>query len=286
MKLFFGLFTICFLSANTFAQNNNFTGSMLWEISGNGLTEPSYILGTIHLIEQDKFIVKPAVDSAFQLADKVFFEIKLDDMSIMTTMQHWSTFTNGKTLHNYCTEAEYELMSKFFKDSMHLNLADYANQKPFVLNQMLLPLMMKEQMASFEIHFLQKAMMQQKPISGLETISDQLNIFDSIPYEKQIDWLVESINKPDEGKNIMDSMSYYYNNGNLDGLSDVIINGSNEIKEYRNLLLDNRNNNWIPVIEKAMAENVCFFAMGAGHLTGNQGVLELLAKQGYTIKPL
>jgi uncharacterized protein YbaP (TraB family) len=83
----------------------------------------------------------------------------------------------------------------------------------------------------------------------------------------------------------MDTLIYYYKQQNLDKL-DALLNSDATTNQYRTVLLDNRNRNWIPIMQKKMAEKSMFFAVGAGHLSGPFGVINLLQDQGYKLSPI
>jgi uncharacterized protein YbaP (TraB family) len=80
-------------------------------------------------------------------------------------------------------------------------------------------------------------------------------------------------------------MSIIYKSQDLDALYQLMVE-SPEMMDSQELLLDRRNRNWIPIMEPAMKKASTFFAVGAGHLGGSQGVLELLRKQGYKVKAI
>jgi uncharacterized protein len=76
-----------------------------------------------------------------------------------------------------------------------------------------------------------------------------------------------------------------YKQQDVEGLFKLTT-ASPELMDAQNDLLVKRNNNWIPVMQKNMEAKACFFAVGAAHLGGDIGVINLLRKQGYTVKPV
>lgn len=263
-----------------------FNNSLLWKISGNGLTTPSYIFGTIHMIAQKDFVVQPEVDFVFNLAGKACFELKMDDISMLATYNKWLTLPDGKTLKDYCTETEFIQLKQYLQDSLQTDIQTIINQKPFVIYQMQSTNFIKDEMASFELYFVQNCIQKGKPIGGLEKLETQLAVFDEIPYEEQIDWVVESINQSDSSYRYYDTLIHYYLKADLLNLSRYIKESDEEFKKYGPLMLDNRNINWIPVIEEQIKLQSTFIAVGAGHLVGEKGILQLLHNQGYVISPI
>ena len=144
----------------------------------------------------------------------------------------------------------------------------------------------QQEVVSYEMELMKMAEEQDKEIMGLETAEYQMSMFDSIPYTAQAQMLLESIQgDSSEGTDQLNQMIELYINQDIEGMQ-VMMNEDNDIMEYQDLLLIARNKNWIPIMEKRMKTSICFFAVGAGHLGGNQGVLRLLQAAGYNIKPL
>jgi uncharacterized protein YbaP (TraB family) len=116
-------------------------------------------------------------------------------------------------------------------------------------------------------------------------VEDQLAVFDAIPDSLEIRSIMNMVNDFDAQKKEFNRMSTIYKSQDLEALYQLIAE-SPEMMGSQELLLDHRNRNWIPVMDSAMKKTSTFFAVGAGHLGGNQGVLELLRKQGYSVKPI
>ena len=118
---------------------------------------------------------------------------------------------------------------------------------------------------------------------GLEKVEDQLGVFDAIPDSLEIRSIMNMVNDFESHKKEFSRMSSIYKTQDLDALYQLMAE-SPEMMGSQELLLDRRNRNWVPVMESVMKNSSTFFAVGAGHLAGSQGVLELLSKQGYKVK--
>ena len=139
---------------------------------------------------------------------------------------------------------------------------------------------------SYEMELVEKAKKREMEIEGLETAEYQISMFDSIPYTEQAEMLMQAVNgEGDLGNDMMAEMVELYTQQDLEGLYKMI-SGSEDLGDYEDLLLVTRNKNWIPKIQKFSKEEVAFIAVGAGHLPGENGVINLLKKEGYTVKPL
>lgn len=272
-------------SVPALAQDQTTESALLWEVSGNGLSAPSYIYGTFHLIDAAHFTVSPAVDSAFAHCDQIAFEIKMDDMSMIGKTMQWMPLPNGGALSDYCTPEEYSIVSQYVKDSMGMDIVMFKGAKPLALYQSTMVANIEGESASYEMHFMEKGAAAQKPILGLETIEFQLSVFDSIPYDEQIDWIVQSI-QDNTGATLWDDMIRTYTSQNIEAIYQLTIADSPELKKYEALLITDRNKRWIPVIEQYAKEKPTFVAVGAAHLGGPNGIIKLLKEAGYTLTPV
>ncbi|MBI1193031.1 MAG: hypothetical protein GC205_07650 [Bacteroidetes bacterium] len=260
--------------------------SLLWSITGNGLADSSWLYGTIHLIGQDDFFVRPAVERSFGQSKQVAFEIKLDDMAMLLSMSQMLLLPENQTLSSLLEPELYEKLRSWLEDSLGLSMGTYERQKPFALLQAVTMLLLPENPASYELYFLMEAKAQNKPIYGLETIADQLGIFDSIPASEQALWTLETLQNRDSMTLLYQELVHAYKNEDLETLDKLMKEESPEFEAYAAVLLDDRNKRWIPDIENLVKEQSSFIAVGAGHLAGPLGVIALLRQKGYQVEPV
>ena len=261
--------------------------SLLYEISGNGLSKPSYIFGTIHVICKDEFFMPQVVKDKFATTEQVYLELDMDDPSMMTEMQKSMMMTDGKTLKSIMSEADYQKVATFFKDSLKTNIAMMNSFKPFVLSSMTIPVMLGCPMQGYEEVFVKLAKEQNKEIKGLEMVKEQFDAIDNMGMEKQAQlMLVKMVDNWTKGKMEMKTMIKNYRNQDIEALLKDMANASTADANFEKDLLENRNRNWIPRIDAIVKTKPTFFGVGAGHLGGKTGVLALLKKQGYTVKAI
>lgn len=259
--------------------------ALLWEISGNGLSKPSYLYGTIHMICAKDFFLGEQLKKKFSSTSKLYLEIDMDDPSMNMKMLQLSMLKDKK-LKDFFTENDYGKLNNFFKDSIGMPLTFLGTMKPFVLFSIItLKTLPCEKQESYEMTFVKMAKDQGKEVLGLETVEDQIKVFDEMPDTTQAQMLMSYVNNFDEQKKEFSKMIGFYKNQNLDSLYEQITS-SPDIAGSEDALLYNRNQNWIPTIEKATKEEPIFFAVGAGHLAGEKGVINLLRKKGYTVTPI
>lgn len=297
MSRFLVSLTLLFQGILLFAQpaGNNLAptaaeNSLLWEISGKGMEQPSYLFGTIHLIGKEDFILTDSTVAAFDRCAKVAFEIDLEKMTDITTMLPLlmkAFMRNGTTLRDLLSKEDYEMVNKHFAD-MGLPIFLLERVKPMFLSAMVGQQGGGEamgEMKSYEIELLDMARNAGKPVAGLETAAYQMSIFDSIPYKAQADMLVQSLKSESSDSPEIDQLIERYKKQDLYGLQEML-EGESGMGEYTSLLLDTRNANWIPVMAEMMISQPVFFAVGAGHLAGARGVIALLRAEGYSLRPV
>jgi uncharacterized protein len=125
-----------------------------------------------------------------------------------------------------------------------------------------------------------------KEIKGLETMAMQAAVFDSIPYAVQAKELLKSIDSLSTYKLYFDTMVQVYKNQQLSKIEELFTKSEFGMEENQDILLDKRNMNWVKQLNDIMPRQPVFIAVGAGHLPGSKGLIALLKKEGYTLRPL
>ncbi|RUO60309.1 TraB/GumN family protein [Pseudidiomarina insulisalsae] len=261
--------------------------SLLYKITGKNMEEPSYLFGTIHLICQSDFTMHDKTRAAFEESDRLILELDMDDPALMQSMQAKIMHPEGLRLSSHLNDAEKALLDEFFKNNMGVGLATFDSMRPFVVSGMLMTAQLGcTQQMSFEGYFTQQAMMQQKPVEGLETIDFQFGVFEQIPHDEQVQWLVDALEDEAAAKAELQRMISLYKAEDMDGLYNMFAE-MEEYAAYKELILDQRNYNWQQTLdEELQAEGSEFIAVGAGHLGGKAGMIELLRERGYTVEPV
>lgn len=277
--------SLCSLFTTSQAQSTD-SNSLLWEISGNGLQQSSWLYGTIHLVCPEDLHFSPATLSAVKTSKQLFLEINIDDKEAMAKLQQDLFMPEGYSFKSLLPEADYAQLAVWFKDSMQIDLLMLDRVKPLVMVTLLSRYFLASSCSkpvSCEEAFIELAKAQQLPIRGLETVADQLSIFDSIPDTEEAASLVKTIHEKDKWRETYREMITAYRKGNVDQVHQLILE-TPDVEKYQDILLYNRNRNWIPIIKKQVQDTPSFFAVGAGHLGGPAGVIALLRKEGYTVQ--
>ena len=282
MKRILSLCIVALLSFS-FINAQELENSTLWKIEGNGLEEASYLFGTIHLtcdatLDDD---VMEALDNT----SRIVLELDLDDPAVTSKMMSSTLLSDGKTIKDFVSEEEYVAIDSLFTKNMGLSIKLMENVKPFFLSSMFYPKMVDCPMESFELELMKVAKEQNEAIDGLETIEDQLQVFEDIPLEDQYADLIRMAKDNLEyDKNIFAKMLKIYEDENITALLDMMNDENNQtVSDHQDVLLVNRNKNWISKIESYAKQEPTFFGVGAGHLAGENGVINLLRQAGFTV---
>lgn len=266
---------------------NKDDNSLLWQVSGNGIKQPSYLFGTFHLMCKDDIHFSDQLKSAFNSADKVYMEMDMDDPATMLAGLLLINMKDGKTLKQLYTAEEYKKVSSFFSDSLHMPLSFIESMKPFFLEAMLYPKMMPcKTVSGVEEELMKLAKTDKKEIKGFETMEFQAAIFDSIPYREQAKELLKSIDSLQANKKEFDTMMNVYKSQRINEIENLFSKSDPGMEAHQNILLNDRNKNWVSQLKNIVKDTSVFVAVGAGHLVGKLGLISLLRKEGFTVQPL
>lgn len=276
---------VSFLTCSNKPENSD-KSSLLWKVSGNGLQSPSYIFGTIHIIEEKDYFFPNKYEKALKSCKKLVMEIDLADIMGQLNLMVKVQMDSGKTLQDMYSEEDYAFILKTAKDSFDTDIRLFQSMKPlFIQQNLLIKNIVGKNTKSYEMELLGKAQKLGLSTAGLETAEEQITIIDNISLEEQAQMLLESMKNINEDRVNLLKMIQYYKDQNVDSLYTIAMS-KEDMKEHEENLLGNRNRKWIPMIEKMVKEEPSFIAVGAAHLGGPEGVLELLRKQGYTVTPV
>ena len=268
-------------------KSNTDDNTLLWEISGNNLSKPSYLFGTFHLMCREDIHFSTELKQAIKNASEVYFEMDLDDPSNTLGALLFMNMKDGKSLKDLYSPEEYKRLENYFSDSLGMPLTMVKRMKPNFLEAFLYPKMMPcKTMSGVEEEILKIVKEEKKQVGGFETIEFQASVFDSIPYESQAKELLNTIDSIEIYKKNFDTMLNVYKTQQLSAIENMFTKTELGMDQNRDILLDNRNKNWVDQLKKILPEKNIFIAVGAGHLVGEKGLIALLKKAGYTLRPL
>ena len=257
--------------------------SLLWKITGNGLKNPSYLFGTIHIMCGD-YVLDEKVTTAITDTEQIYLEIDMDDPALAGKMQKLVINKDMKNFSDELDEDEKKKLNDFLIEHYNAGLEQFGVLKPFALMSMILVKRISCESAKGMEDLIQSAAQKDnKEIKGLETVEFQMGLFDSVPLEYQMVWIMDLLE--DDYPDDYDDLMTAYINEDLDQL-ELLMAESPGMENYLEMLLYKRNKNWVPLISQISKAKSTFYAVGAGHLTGDQGVVSLLKAEGFTVEPI
>lgn len=281
----------------------NAQAQLLYRISGNGLETPSYIIGTYHLAPASFADSIPGMSEAIENTQQVCGELDMMDAfkpENAARLMQSQLLQDGVTLSSLLTDDQRTRLNALLLEVLDTNLDDeaYAAQvekmKPVALSTTLSLASYMKKAQSFnpmellDSHFQMLALQNSKSVKGFETVDFQMGVLYGSELPKQVEDLMCMVDHFDEAMELVDRITAAYFSQDLQQLEAILeeemdgpCGGSPEDEAN---LLDNRNHNWIGMMPEMMAEKPTLFAVGAGHLCGEQGVLKLLEGLGYTIE--
>jgi len=277
------LVTLCFIVS---AQ-----AQLLWKVSGNGLTKPSYLFGTHHLIEKDQVKDFDKILNLASESDAVVGEMDMTDMAAMQAKIMQGAMMQGKNIREMISADDYVLVDTELKQLLGAGLDQLGTFKPMMLQAMygvmvyLKSQNITKQPEGVDVLFQKKAKENNKPVIGLETIEQQSAIlFDSLPLNRQAEILVKSVKEKQKGIELLKRLNEFYIAGDLKKLSELDKEDDDMTPAEKKQLYDNRNIAWMKQIPVLLSKQSCFVAVGCMHLIDETGLIAQLKKAGYTVE--
>ena len=261
---------------------------MLFRVRGpNGAT--LYLLGSVHLLSQDAAALPPQVDTAFEHAKTVSLETSFDSVQMRAAeLMMRGRFSNGATLRSTLSPSAVPKVDSLLR-SYGLTLDQVNGFKPWFVSMLLSQVAMQKMgfQAQFgvDMQLNARAKAAGKPVLGLESPDFQLGLFDGLSFADQEQMLVDAT--ADDAAKDLTTIRDAWSVGNTAALDSLLNRRLESAPGLRNALLTSRNRNWVPKLEQLIkGKDDALVVVGAGHLVGKDGVLELLKAKGYTIEQM
>ncbi len=295
LSLFVLFTTSCKTTKQTAYADKPLEKALLWELTGQGISKPSYLFGTIHLIDSKDFFLPKGMLTALDQVKKIIFEIdmkEMNDMSAMMGIMGKIFMKDNITLKDLLSGDDYKYVSDYFQKK-GLPTMMVERMKPMFLSALTYGDfeqggLKTSGMKSYEMELMKMAEDSGKETGGLETIDFQISLFEEIPYDAQAVILLDAI-KSSEGNqenNQLNEMVKMYLDQDINAMVAMISEEDKNDGFFEDKLLTKRNENWIPLIIEGAKKEQTFFAVGAGHLGGTKGVINLLRKEGFKVRPI
>lgn len=277
---------------------------LLWKITGNGLQKPSYIIGTYHLAPVSFTDSIKGLKAAMDATEQVYGEIVMADLTSPENMQKMQTamlLPDGQTLDKLYTADEMARINTLVKSVLGVDMTN-----PMMAQQLgkLTPYALQVQLGvliylkkhpgfnpneGFDNYFQKEAAAKGKSVGGLETFDFQINtLYKSTTMDRQKQLLLCLADNLEFNEEQTENVVKAFFAQDLDGIEkamDAKLNNTCDgTPEEKETLIYSRNDNWMKQIPEIMKQKATFFAVGAGHLPGERGLLAQLKAAGYTVE--
>ncbi len=261
-------------------------GSPVWAIRGDHNTV--YLAGSVHLLKAGDATLPPAFDRAYSGSRALVMELAIDQVDPMQAaswMLEHGMLKNGATLRATLGEERYRRVSAE-ADRLGIPMEAADLMEPWSLGLQMLEMQYMQlgfdPQQGVEQQLQHRAQADHKPITGLETMDEQLGVLERLSYPEQARFLDMIVTEMHDVESETDSVVTAWRNGDAVKLGALL---SDEYKSfpalYRALVTD-RNRRWLPQIEKLLHSDQDYFVVvGALHLVGDGGLLQLVRQDGY-----
>lgn len=263
---------------------------MLWSLQGK--TNTVYLLGSIHMLKASETL-PAAIDSAYADAEALLMEIDMDDLDPETMQQDVMDLAmqpEDQTLQQQLGPQAY---GQFAEKARPLGVdpALLDRFKPWfaaiTLVQVQMMKMGLDPNSGVEQRLVRRAAEDHKPIQGLETAREQLEIMARLPDKQQREFLLYSVDDAERMASELDDMLSAWRRGDVAAMAKLMQEGYDEYPDLYRPLTVERNRRWVPQIEQLLDDkNDYLVAVGALHLVGKDSVIDLLERKGYKVKQL
>jgi uncharacterized protein YbaP (TraB family) len=278
---------LCLLAATGVAAQGRFDSGLLWRIERAG-SSPSYLFGTMHTDDPGVVNLAAPVRQAFDQADAVTLEVTLDVQSLLDLAQAL-LLNEGGTLDALLDAALYAraveaMAGQGIPDSM------VARMKPWAVAVTLMTPPTETGVVLDQVLY-QKALADGKPVDGLETVAEQVGLFDSLTLEEQIELLQDTLDHLPEIERMLDEVRQAWLQRDLARLVEInaaILRDSDPqfAATFNQRIILDRNHRMVERMQARLRAGGRFIAVGALHLPGREGLLELLEQRGYRLTRL
>ncbi len=278
---------VLFSSTASYAQDTIAAQPAMWKMEKDGSTV--YLLGTFHLLTPEVQWQTPRIMDAFNAAESLTVEVTDEDMvsqKIMALVQQVGMYPPTDSLKNHIPE---EMFAELSAQGGAVGLpAQFLERfKPWFAA--ITVALQHAQANGFspalgvDFTLMAKARATGKPVQGLERAEEQLAMLSSHPPEVQEQMLADTLRQIEELNELWDSMIAAWSSGDEAALDKLMVDGMRELPELYQVLLVNRNHNWVPRIKVLLnTSGQHFVAVGAAHLVGKDSVIAMLEAEGYS----
>jgi len=257
----------------------------LWELHGKHNTV--YLLGSIHVLRPNDYPLAPVVLDAYTHAGSLLMEVNLEEIDseqVQAEMLASATLPEGKTLPDVLGKQRYERAAALAHE-IGVELANFDRFAPWFVAEAISELQLTQlgfqPENGVEMYFMERARNDGKSVDGLETVHDQISVFQNMSLDTQAEYLLSSLEQAHDLPKDVNSMVRAWQHGDTGWFeSELQSDLGHDPDLYQSVLLA-RNRKWVPKIEALLNSDKNYLVIvGTGHLAGRGSVVDLLKKDG------
>jgi uncharacterized protein YbaP (TraB family) len=279
----FALALACWCLATAALADGNLHA--LWEVHGKRNTV--YILGSIHVLRPSDYPLAPAMLNAYRAAQFIYMEVnlqELDSQTVQAELLSSALMPEDKGLPAVLGKARYE-RAYALAHEVGVELPSYDQFAPWfaaeAISQLQLMHLGFNSQSGVESYFLERARADGKSIGGLETLHDQITLFQSMSLDSQANYLLSSLEQARDLPKEVDEMVRAWQRGDTQWFTNELKSELGDDPQLYQSVLLARNRKWLPKIESLLKDDKTYLVIvGTGHLVGRGSVIDLLKKDG------
>ncbi len=265
--------------------------AMIWIAEGD--TNRVYLLGSIHVLREIDHPLPDAVEIVYDDAERLVMEIDMDDIdpfgALQILMSH-GVLKGDTTLQDIMGPERYA-QARASAAAIDIPIELLDKTKPWLaaitVQEMIMMRVGFKAEHGIEMYLTNKAIADGKPITGLETVAQQLGFLDSLSTETQISWLLQSLVEAQQMEMLVDELVAAWRSGDVKFLEEELLFEMDAYPELHDAILVDRNESWVaPIMALLDDSDDYLIVVGAAHLVGEKSMPDLLSKQGVRIKQL
>ncbi len=259
------------------------------ELGGNHI----YLAGTIHLLREKDYPLPDVFEQAYKDSARLIFELPPDSEGngeVVQRMRKLGAYPDGDELSKHIDPGTYRRFVAW-ADKNDYSLEALKKLRPWFLSLIISNVEYQSLGATSEhgldTYFEKRANDDKKPGAGLESVEFQITLFTGLTTHMQEELLVQTLNELETMQKDFDELLAAWRSGDLDNLHKFLFRDADKFPELMEEFLTKRNKAWVAPLEKYLKSGEHIMVLvGAGHLCGKDGLLELLKQKGCTVKQL
>ncbi len=269
----------------------SYADSSVWVVTSG--SNKVYLGGTVHLLRTTDYPLPEEFEQAYDDSDRLYFETdinSMNDLAVQTRMLQQLTYSDARTLKSVLSTEAYNALSNHL-DTVGMPIMLMEKFKPGLVVSTLQ--VIEFQKLGFtpqgvDVYFNNRALGDAKPVGELESVQAQIDFIANMGEGSESEFILLSLKDMQEIATTMDDLIAAWRTGDNNALAELFVDDMKaESEELYETLLVERNINWLPIIEQMFNQDgIEFVLVGAAHLVGEDGLLNLLQAKGYQVEQL